>query len=129
MSTKRKPVPFSEPPGDGDKKFVPRRKPVSSSEESVNPDDLLVIEAPFDSGPDSPVVDLAPDKGLTGQNTGSNLEQGSSATTTDDNDDTHSQLDNSQDHAARQTGDSIPQPSTPTKNGMEMWSASDGLFP
>ena len=129
VSTKRKPVPFSEPPGDGDKKFVPRRKPVSSSEESVNPDDLLVIEAPFDSGPDSPVVDLAPDKGLTGQNTGSNLEQGPSATTTDDNDDTHSQLDNSQDHAARQTGDSIPQPSTPTKNGMEMWSASDGLFP
>ena len=103
---------------------------MSSSEESVNhPDDLLVIEAPFDSGPDSPVVDVAPDKGLAGQNTGPSVEQSPSATTTDGNHDTHNQLDNSQDHAARQTGDSVPQPSTPTKNGMEMWSATDGLFP
>jgi hypothetical protein len=73
---KRKPVPHNEsaeqqPKGDGKRPLskppLPRRKPIFDSEDSESrPDELLVVEAPYDSGPNSPVVDVVPDKSLPG---------------------------------------------------------------
>ncbi|PYH44978.1 SMP domain-containing protein [Aspergillus saccharolyticus JOP 1030-1] len=41
----------------------PRRKPVHYPEEGHSrPNDLLVVEAPYDSGPNSPVVDITPEE-------------------------------------------------------------------
>lgn len=59
---KRKPVPPAVPPrSEPDHKQptpnqpLPRRKPVDNQEEAVDlPDELLVVEAPCDSGPNSP---------------------------------------------------------------------------
>ncbi|KAE8351482.1 hypothetical protein BDV28DRAFT_136962 [Aspergillus coremiiformis] len=73
---KRKPVPHNAPPeqqAKGDAKRavskppLPRRKPFFQPEESENPpDELLVVEAPYDSGPNSPVVDVTPNNALPG---------------------------------------------------------------
>ncbi|KAE8148540.1 hypothetical protein BDV25DRAFT_158113 [Aspergillus avenaceus] len=67
---KRKPVPHSssleEVPAGDDKRPtskppLPRRKPIFDPEDPANQiDELLVVEAPYDSGPNSPVVDVTP---------------------------------------------------------------------
>ncbi|OGM45990.1 hypothetical protein ABOM_005230 [Aspergillus bombycis] len=77
--TKRKPVPHNaspelQPKGDDKRRVskppLPRRKPIFNSGDSEShPDELLVVEAPYDSGPNSPVVDAAPDKALPGLST------------------------------------------------------------
>ncbi|BAE63326.1 hypothetical protein F9C07_2074497 [Aspergillus flavus] len=77
--TKRKPVPHNasaeqQPKGDGKRRVskppLPRRNPIFDSGDSENhPDELLVVEAPYDSGPNSPVVDVAPDNALPGPST------------------------------------------------------------
>lgn len=131
LSTKRKPVPSppsQEQSNDDNKRpssrpSFPRRKPVSSSEESVNqPDELLVIEAPPDSGPDSPIVGKLPNQEPEQEQP---IEQNQSAsdgdshkTTTPDQPDTNE---------ANQRTTPEPRPSTP--HGMEILSATDGFFP
>lgn len=53
---------------------LPKRKPMSSEEELGNrPDELLVVEAPYDSGPNSP-VDLDMDGDFREQGTGENAD-------------------------------------------------------
>ncbi|KAL4866656.1 hypothetical protein BDV12DRAFT_131901 [Aspergillus spectabilis] len=76
---KRKPVPPATLPGhelleDSGRHLLPsssfpRRKPVLGIDDSVDrSDELLVIEAPYDSAPNSP-ADYAPGPGLPGQGT------------------------------------------------------------
>lgn len=144
VSTKRKPVPTTaaqEQPDEGDKRLaskpsIPKRKPVSSSDESVNhQDELLVVEAPLDSGPDSPIVGQPPDKGFFRHTSAPSTEQPSEQNqpvSTGDSDNTPNQPDTNQDehsHEANPSTDPVPQPPTPTKHGMEFLSATDGFFP
>lgn len=101
---------------------------MSSSEESVGQsDDLLVIAAPLDSGPDSPIVDLAPSEGLLGQGAEQAVEDEPSESPVG-NHDVPSQTDGSP--KRQETSQNTPpaaRPSTP--HGMEILSATDGFFP
>lgn len=146
-STKRKPVPttsLQELSDEGSKKLVPKpsfpkRKPVSSSDESVNgPDELLVIEAPPDSGPESPIVGQMPDKGLLRHTPRPSIEQSieqNQPASTGDNHTTSNQPDtadtNGDEHRqeANPSPAPVPQSPTPIKHGMEILSATDGFFP
>lgn len=133
-STKRKPVgstPPTEPSSEGNRRSKPpppKRKPLSSSEESVDQsEELLVIEAPPDSAPNSPVVDLAPERGMTENTTEQINEQGQSALA-GDSDETPNPSNSDQEHQnANQSSVPVPQPPTPTRHGMEIWSATDGI--
>lgn len=135
-STKRKPVPPPLPERsthEGNKRPVPkpplpRRKPVSSSEESVGQsDDLLVIEAPLDSGPDSPVVDLAPSRGLLGQGAEQAVEDEPSESPVENHDIPGEADESLKRQETSQNTPPVARPSTP--HGMEILSATDGFFP
>ncbi|RAH43359.1 SMP domain-containing protein [Aspergillus brunneoviolaceus CBS 621.78] len=137
---KRKPVshaPFSEHKPEKENHrpvpkppLPPRRKPVYHPDDSSSrPSELLVVEAPYDSGPNSPVVDMTP--------------EGTLATTPKEADASlHSLSDETQDHsslveAASDGGASEPKPPTVAsvvnpdsgKHGMEWLSATDGIIP
>lgn len=101
---------------------------MSSSEESVDQsEDLLVIEAPLDSGPDSPAVDLDPSKGLLGQGAEQAVEDEPSESPVESQD-ISSQADESpKSQEASQNTPPAARPSTP--HGMEILSATDGFFP
>lgn len=127
VSTKRKPVPLPLPErstNEGNKRPVPKlplpkRKPVSSSEESIDQsDELLVIEAPLDSGPDSPVVDLAPRE--------QTVEEEPSGSPNESHIPSQPDTDSKRQEANQNT---VPVARPPTPHGMEILSATDGLFP
>ncbi|KAA8645455.1 hypothetical protein EYZ11_007171 [Aspergillus tanneri] len=124
---KRKPVPPNAPSGqtkDEHKRPVPkpplppRRKPLFDSEETGDyPDELLVVEAPYDSGPNSPAIDMPPEVDML---------QPSQRSGTPPSDKTPPS--NLRDSAKRQE---TPDRSTlgHGKHGMEILSATDGIIP
>ena len=140
-STKRKPVPSppsQDQPQDDSKRpssrpSFPRRKPVSSSEES-QPDELLVIEAPLDSGPDSPIVGKPPSQEFNQeqeqeqeQEKEQPTEQNQSASDGDSHKTTTPGQPNTNNHEPNRRV--TPEPQPPTPHGMEILSATDGFFP
>lgn len=133
LSTKRKPLPPPLPEREGNKRPVPkpplpRRKPVSSSEESVDQsEDLLVVEAPLDSGPDSPAVDLDPSKGLLWQGAEQAVEDEPPESPVESQDIPSQADDSPKSQEASQSTPPAARPSTP--HGMEILSATDGFFP
>ncbi|PLB51681.1 hypothetical protein P170DRAFT_433552 [Aspergillus steynii IBT 23096] len=103
--------PVSKPP-------LPRRKPVFNPEDGDHvPDELLVVEAPYDSAPNSPAVDVTPDVDLPepqkGQRPPSSEETQTSAPTVEGHD------QDTEDHHSLGHG----------KHGMEILSATDGILP
>ncbi|GES65430.1 PH-domain-containing protein [Aspergillus terreus] len=132
-SVKRKPVPASRPNSSrseenkptGTKQSMPRRKPTSSSEDlEGRQEELLVVEAPLDSVPNSPVVDVAPDDGVPASSpeppvshlleTNGNQSNKSSSSERDEK---------TYDEEHRSQGFDLP------KHGMEILSATDGIIP
>lgn len=120
---KRKPVHPDGPHGstkDEHKRPVPkpplpRRKPVIDPENgNYVPDELLVVEAPYDSGPNSPAVDVAPDVDLPEpkKNSPSSEETQTGAPTVESHD------------PETEKPNSLGQ-----KHGMEILSATDGILP
>lgn len=86
-----------------------------------------MIEAPLDSGPDSPAVDLDPSKGLLGQGAEQAVEDEPSESPVESQD-IPSQADESpKSQEASQNTPPAARPSTP--HGMEILSATDGFFP
>ncbi|PWY67518.1 hypothetical protein BO70DRAFT_366246 [Aspergillus heteromorphus CBS 117.55] len=107
---------------------LPRRKPMYHPEDAENhPEELLVVEAPYDSGPNSPVVDIAPDGGLAAPPS----TKGNSPLSTPG----EPEAGGSWEEETRDASDcdaKTPglQPRLDTeKHGMEILSATDGIIP
>ncbi|BCS16647.1 hypothetical protein ASPFODRAFT_41823 [Aspergillus luchuensis CBS 106.47] len=136
---KRKPVALSNVPeqkSDRENKRpvpkppLPRRKPIYQPQaEGARSDELLVVEAPYDSGPNSPVVDLSPEgASATESNTkgySSSTKLGESAASRDSGDG-EGELEPVEQGPA--VPDSKPRLDT-EKHGMEILSATDGIIP
>lgn len=138
QSTRRKPVP--SPPSqeqlrDDSKRpnsrpSFPRRKPVSSSDESVNqPDELLVIEAPADSGPDSPIVGKPPSQELHQEQKQQPIKQDRPVSDSDSHKTTTPDQQPNTNNETDQRTTTTPEPRPSTPHGMEILSATDGFFP
>ncbi|KAH8428985.1 SMP domain-containing protein [Aspergillus melleus] len=123
---KRKPVHLDTSHGsteDGHKRPVPkpplppRRKPVFNPEDGDNvPDELLVVEAPYDSTPNSPAVDVTPEVDLPEpkkEHSPSSEETQTDAPSVEKHD------QETEDHDSLGHG----------KHGMEILSATDGILP
>ncbi|KAF5862656.1 hypothetical protein ETB97_011294 [Aspergillus alliaceus] len=131
--TKRKPVPPNASPeqlpkGDSKRRVskppLPRRKPIFNPEDSENlPGELLVVEAPYDSGPNSPVVDVAPNNALLGPSTRRDSSM------------TEMEIEKSSDLWGKANGHQTKyenlgtEDSEADKHGMAILSATDGIIP
>lgn len=136
---KRKPVALSnvhEQKSDRENKRpvpkppLPRRKPIYQPQaEGARSDELLVVEAPYDSGPNSPVVDLSPEGASATESStkgySSSTKLGESAASRDSGDGEGELEPVEQGPAAP---DSKPRLDT-EKHGMEILSATDGIIP
>ncbi|KAL4894198.1 hypothetical protein BDV59DRAFT_176032 [Aspergillus ambiguus] len=120
-TVKRKPVPASRPTSSrseesklsGSTQSLPRRKPTSSSEDlGARQEELLVVEAPLDSAPNSPVVDVAPDENLPESSPERPVSSGSGSGEGDE-----------------KTPERSSQGADIGKHGMEILSATDGIMP
>ncbi|OOF98556.1 hypothetical protein ASPCADRAFT_204307 [Aspergillus carbonarius ITEM 5010] len=137
---KRKPVgipDFPEPKSDKENKRpvpkppLPKRKPIYHPDEAGNrSEELLVVEAPYDSGPNSPVVDITPDAGLAAESS----TKGNSPLSTRPGESAAGQS-RGNGRREHETDEQDPQTQGPRarldteKHGMEILSATDGIIP
>ena len=126
-------VPRRKPVGPPEEqRGLPRRKPVDG--ESHRPEELLVVEAPPDSTPNSPVVDLAPgdddtdaDRPAPAVQPPVARSQSDPSTTASSTPDTPTEGDQSSPSGSE--ADSTGARAERDKHGMEILSATDGIIP
>ncbi|GKZ23346.1 hypothetical protein AbraIFM66951_009244 [Aspergillus brasiliensis] len=136
---KRKPVAMSNVPeqkSDREHKRpvpkppLPKRKPIyQPGAEGARSDELLVVEAPYDSGPNSPVVDLTPEGALAPE---SSTKGYTSSTKLGESAASRSSGDGEGELEPVEQGTAAPgsKPRLDTeKHGMEILSATDGIIP
>ncbi|PYH89075.1 hypothetical protein BO71DRAFT_403373 [Aspergillus ellipticus CBS 707.79] len=109
---------------------LPKRKPMYRTEDAENhPEELLVVEAPYDSGPNSPVVDIAPDGGLVAP---PSTKGNSPLSTPGEPEVGSSREEEEEDHNVSDPESKTQDPRTrldTEKHGMEILSATDGIIP
>ncbi|KAF9888445.1 hypothetical protein FE257_008723 [Aspergillus nanangensis] len=124
---KRKPVPLTssneEQTSHSRPSSMARKKASSSSGESDRPpDELLVVEAPYDSAPNSPVVDVTPEEKLPSPSPGP---QRSPLAETN-----HMETNSCGDHESENKKPPEEEGGFQvSKHGMEILTATDGILP
>ncbi|RAL10531.1 uncharacterized protein BO97DRAFT_444509 [Aspergillus homomorphus CBS 101889] len=108
----------------------PRRKPVYHPDDSHSrPTDLLVVEAPYDSGPNSPVVDITPEATLAAApKTADTPLDPTTDETVNRGGLSEADTDQGASESKRSTMASVIDPDL-GKHGMEWLSATDGIIP